>query len=111
MVRTLSGSSAPSAALRSINCLLCGGHGGINSGPQVHRVQFLTAARFKVEEQLCPIGGAAAEDHVHDNRAPACFPLAKQVDLATKICIREPSDYLGIGSSLFFNCAKHLIAI
>src|SRR5207247_10143025 len=42
--------------------LLCRRHGSIHSGPQVHRVQFLPAARLQVKEQLCAVCGAADDE-------------------------------------------------
>ena len=70
--------------------LLWRGHRSVHAGPQVHGVQFIAAARLKVDEQLCPVSGGPAEHHVRDDRAAACFPAAEQVGPAAKVRIRTP---------------------
>ena len=67
--------------------------------------------RLKVDEQPCPVSGAPAERHVHDDSAAACFPAAEQVNLAAEVRIRGRPEQFGVRATLLFDGGKHEVEV
>ena len=56
-------------AVRNLTPPRAGSHRPVDAGPQVHRVQLLTAAGLEVDEQLRSVRGVAAQDRAHQPRS------------------------------------------
>jgi hypothetical protein len=82
----------------------------VHAAPKLHRIQFISAAGFKIEEQLHAIRRVRAEYQVHDECTAAGL-ATEHLDLTAELVFGPSFEQFGVNAPLILKYRKNLFEV